>query len=199
MIARLLALLIFLSACLGIGLELGTLMNGGMSVPHSVWVLLGYFTILTNGLAAVVFGSIALHGARFDHPGLVAAVTAAMALVGVIFALLLQGLRTLAGATAEANFLLHQLNPVLILLYWVFFVRKGTLSWRDPLLWTLYPLAYLVYALARGLAEGHYAYPFIDVAANGWAGVATNAVAIAIGFVAAGEVLVLIDRALGRR
>lgn len=165
----------------------------------SLWVLMGYFTILSNGLIAVVFGAVALLGGRFDHPRLVAAVAAVMALVGVIFALLLQGLRTLAGATAEANFLLHQLNPVLVVLFWLLFTRKGALSWRDPLLWALYPLVYLAYALARGVAEGKYAYPFIDVSANGWVGVMSNVVVIALGFIAAAEVLVLIDRMLARR
>ncbi|WP_206437523.1 MULTISPECIES: Pr6Pr family membrane protein [unclassified Mesorhizobium] len=199
LICRLLALIICLSACTGIGLELSTLMNGGASIFGSLWVLIGYFTILTNGLVAVVFGAAAFLGERFDHPRLVAGVAAVMALVGVIFALLLQGLRTLAGATAEANFLLHQLNPVLVVLFWLLFTRKGTLSWRDPLLWALYPLVYLAYALARGAAEGKYAYPFIDVSANGWVGAMSNAVVIALGFVAAAEALVLVDRVLARR
>lgn len=199
MIHRLFALAICLSACIGIGLELGTLINSGLSLVSSTWALIGYFTILTNGLVAGVFGAIALYGERFDHPRLVAGTVASMALVGVVFAVLLQGVRTLAGATAQANFLLHQLNPVLVALFWLLFARKGMLSWRDPLLWALYPLGYLIYALGRGLAQGRYAYPFIDVSRNGWILVVTNAVAIAIGFVAASEVLVAIDRMLARR
>jgi hypothetical protein len=138
LIQRLLALLISLSACAGIGLELNTLIEGGASIASSAWTLIGYFTILTNGLLAVVFGAIAICGGV--HPRLVAGVVASMALVGVVFALLLRGLRTLAGATAEANFLLHQLNPVLVALFWFLCTRKGLLSWRDPLLWALYPL-----------------------------------------------------------
>ncbi|MER8790585.1 Pr6Pr family membrane protein [Mesorhizobium sp. M0983] len=199
MIQRLFALIICLSACTGIGLELSTLIKGGASMLGSLWVLVGYFTILTNGLVAIVFAAMALLGERFDHPTLVAWTAAVMALVAVIFAVLLQGLRTLAGATAEANFLLHQLNPVLVLLFWLLFTRKGRLSWRDPLLWALYPLAYLAYALARGVAEGKYAYPFIDVSANGWVAVMSNAATIALGFIAAAEVLVLVDRMLAQR
>src|SRR5262245_49577791 len=75
---RLLALLVALSACVGIGLEFATLMSGGKSVLSSAWVLIGYFTILTNGLAAIVFGAIGLQGERFDHPRLVAGMTALM-------------------------------------------------------------------------------------------------------------------------
>jgi hypothetical protein len=194
--SRLLALLICLSACVGISLELMTLMKGGKSVLASAWWLVGYFTILTNGLVAILFGAVALHGKAFDHPRLIAGAALSIALVGVVFALLLQGLRTLAGATVLANFLLHQLNPVLVPAAWLLTVRKGVLSWRDPFLWALYPLGYFVYALTRGFAQGSFAYPFIDVAVNGWAQVGVNALAIALGFIAAGELLVWIDRRL---
>ncbi|MCA0013826.1 Pr6Pr family membrane protein [Mesorhizobium sp. B292B1B] len=197
--SRSLALVICLSACVGIGLEFGTLIKEGASIAGAAWTLSGYFTILTNALVAAVFAALAINGKHFDHPRLMAGVVSAIVLVGVIFTLLLQGLRTLAGASAEANFLLHQLNPILAALSWFLFTRKGALSWRDPLLWALYPVAYLVYALARGAAEGHYAYPFIDVSAVGWARVAANSVVIALCFVAAGEGLVWIDRTLARR
>ncbi|WP_353042891.1 Pr6Pr family membrane protein [Mesorhizobium sp. M1423] len=60
-------------------------------------------------------------------------------------------------------------------------------------------MAYLAYALARGVAEGKYAYPFIDVSANGWVAVMSNAATIALGFIAAAEVLVLVDRMLAQR
>ncbi|WGD52344.1 Pr6Pr family membrane protein [Bradyrhizobium sp. CB1650] len=199
MLSRLFALSICVSACAGIGLEFITLMKGGASILGAAWVLGGYFTILTNALLAVVFGAFAICGKRLDHPRLMAGVVFSIVLVGVIFALLLQGRRTLAGATAEANFLLHQFNPVLVVLFWLLFTRKGMLSWRDPLLWTLYPLGYLVYALVRGALAGKYAYPFIDVSELGWARVIGNAVLITLCFVAAGQVLVWIDRMLARR
>lgn len=196
---RLSALLVGLSACVGIGLELITLTKNGMSIPSAAWALIGYFTILTNGLLAIIFGAMAIHGKSFDHPRLVAGAVLAMSLVGVVYALLLQGLRTTADATALADFLLHVLTPVLAGIFWLLAIRKGTLSWRDPLLWALYPLGYFLYALVRGFAQGRYAYPFIDVSANGWEQVMINAAAIALGFVAAGEALVWIDRRLASR
>lgn len=199
LMCRLLALLLCLSACMGIGLELCVLMKGGLSILGALWVLIGYFTIWTNGLVAAVFAAVALYGERFDHPRLMAGLVASMALVGVIFAFLLQGLRTMNSATAEANFLLHQLNPMVIVVFWLLFTRKGMLSWRDPFLWALYPLGYLGYALIRGQAERHYAYPFIDVSTNGWIQVMTNAVAIALCFVAAAEGMVLIDWVLAQK
>ncbi len=63
--------------------------------------------------------------------------------------------------------------------------------------WSLYPLAYFSYALARGGIEAKYAYPFIDVAQLGLAVVVLNAAAIAGLFVLAGFALVALDRFLG--
>lgn len=198
MIARLFALAICLSACIGIGLELSTMMKNGASIFSASWVLMGYFTILTNGLVALVFGVIAIFGERFGRPRLMAGVLSAIVLVGVVFSLLLQGQRPLAGATAVANFLLHQLNPILVAVFWLLFTRKGALTRRDPQNWALYPLGYLAYALVRGLVEQKYPYPFIDVAAIGWTQVIVNSVAIALSFVVAGQLLVWLDHRLAR-
>jgi hypothetical protein len=61
------------------------------------------------------------------------------------------------------------------------------------------PAAYFVYALARGAAEGIYAYPFMDVARIGWMQTATTAVLMALGFLAAGYALVWLDHQMAGR
>lgn len=198
-IARLLALMICLATCTGIGIEFQNLIGKGQSLVGAVWSLAGYFTILTNAIVAVIFGAIAAAAGRTQKPGMVAGVAAAIALVGIVFALLLEGMRPLGGSVAVSDFLLHKLTPVAVPLYWLLFTRKGALTWRDPLLWVLYPLAYLGYALTRGLSEGRFAYPFIDVGAIGWMQAAINAAAIGAAFVVAGQIMVFADRLLARR
>jgi hypothetical protein len=49
------------------------------------------------------------------------------------------------------------------------------------------------------MAEGHYAYPFINMTKLGIGQVAINAALIAIGFVMAGYALVWIDRRFSGR
>jgi hypothetical protein len=143
--------------------------------------------------------NIALRGIRVLPPQVLAGSVSAIVLVGVVFALLLQEARPLAGATAAADFLLHKATPILALIFWLVYAPKGRLEWRDPLNWSLYPLAYLIYALIRGHFEGIYPYPFIDVAANGWLQVLVTAAVIAVGFIGAGQMMVLLDRWLARR
>ena len=197
--ARLFAAVICMAAVTGIGLEFSNLLAQGHTAPKAIWILVRFFTILTNGLLAIVFANIAIRGIRVLPPQVLAGSVSAIVLVGVVFALLLQDARPIAGAAAAADFLMHKATPVLALVFWFFYAPKGRLAWRDPLNWSLYPLAYLIYALIRGHVEGIYPYPFIDVAANGWPQVIVTAAVIAVGFIGAGQLMVLLDRWLARR
>jgi hypothetical protein len=85
------------------------------------------------------------------------------------------------------------------LLFWIFLARKGGLTCRDPLLWAIYPLAYLVYGIGRGLATGKYAYPFLNVLTLGWSRTALNALCIAVAFMVCGYAIVWIDKRIGSR
>ncbi|TPK96474.1 hypothetical protein FJ567_21220 [Mesorhizobium sp. B2-4-16] len=194
--ARLFAALIALAAWTGMGVHFHALADGPASWPAVLWRLVGYFTITTNLLVAVAFTGVAMR-ARFATPWLLGATLLNIALVGVVYALLLQGLQELTGGSQLANVLLHRVTPALTIVFWLTFVSKGTLTWRAPLAWALYPLFYLAYALVRGSFEGRYPYPFIDVDRIGWAQTLMNSVLIALGFVVAGEVLVWLDRRLG--
>ena len=65
--------------------------------------------------------------------------------------------------------------------------------------WAIYPAVYFAYALWRGSEIGVYAYPFIDVASLGYGQVMLNALAILVGFVALGLLLISLDQWQGRR
>ncbi len=168
------------------------------SILLTLWIVLGFFTITTNLLVAMVFTGITANRALFSKAWVVAGTMLSILLVGVIYALLLHGLTELSGGSALANVLLHMVTPALVPLFWIFFSRKGGLSWKHPLLWAIYPLSYLVYSLARGGATGKYAYPFINVPTLGWAQTAFNAVCIAVCFMLSGFPLATIVSALVR-
>lgn len=185
------------SALAGLGIEFrGSLAVTGSAVA-TLWVLLGYFTILTNGLVAILFASVAV-GVKAS-PRLLAGAALAMALVGTVDALLLDGLRVLEGLALLADFLLHTANPLLVAGFWLAFAEKGRLVPADALAWAAYPFAYCVYALARGAGSGFYPYPFLDVDERGMAAVLGTAAIIAVTFIVCGLGLVLLDRWLARR
>lgn len=196
MIARMAAAIVALVALAGLVVQFAATLDQTGSVAGTLWTLLRYFTVLTNLLVALAFGWVAIGGR--PHPRRLAGVMLAILLVGIIYGLLLRGLLTLSGGALLADTLLHKVTPVLVPLWWIAFAVRGQLRWRDPWGWTLFPALYLPYALLRGMAEGRYAYPFIDVAKIGIGTVLVNAVLIAMGFVAAGHALVWIDRRMAR-
>lgn len=191
------AMLIAAMAWAGLVVQTWALCGASVSLGQALWIMAGFFTITTNLLVAVVFTAIA---AGWRGPGagwVVAGTMLSIVLVGVIYELLLRGLMELSGGSAVANGLLHVATPVAVPLFWVVWVRKGQLHWRHPLLWSIYPLAYLGYALVRGGIQGRYAYPFVDVGALGWGRVGVNAVGIAAAFLLAAYGLVWVDGRVG--
>lgn len=196
MTARIAAAIVALVALAGLVVQFAATLDQTGSVAGTLWTLLRYFTVLTNLLVALAFGWVAIGGR--PHPRRLAGVMLAILLVGIVYGLLLRGLLTLSGGALLADTLLHKVTPVLVPLWWIAFAVRGQLRWRDPWGWTLFPALYLPYALLRGMAEGRYAYPFIDVAKIGIGTVLVNAVLIAMGFVAAGHALVWIDRRMAR-
>ena len=196
MTARIAAAIVALVALAGLVVQFAATLDQTGSVAGTLWTLLRYFTVLTNLLVALAFGWVAIGGQ--PHPRRLAGVMLAILLVGIIYGLLLRGLLTLSGGALLADTLLHKVTPVLVPLWWIAFAVRGQLRWRDPWGWTLFPALYLPYALLRGMAEGRYAYPFIDVAKIGIGTVLVNAVLIAMGFVAAGHALVWSDRRMAR-
>ena len=195
--SRVAAALIALAAWAGLVIQFDSTFDQSGSVLGTIAILLRYFTVLTNLLVALTFTAIAI--GRRVSPVWLGGVTLAIVLVGIVHTLLLRGLLELSGGALVADALLHQVVPILVPLYWLLLGNKGGLRWRHPFLWTLYPLLYLVYALVRGQLEGRYAYPFIDVAALGSAQTAVNTLAIAIGFILGGLLVVAADSALARR
>lgn len=194
--ARLAALVIALIAWLGLAAQLQASVALAGGLGDAIWAMLRYFTVLTNLLVAALFTALALR--RRFSPFALGGVTLAILLVGVVFALLLNGLVELSGGALLADFLLHRATPVLVPLYWLAFAPKGGVGRCDPLLWALYPLGYFLYALARGAAEGRYAYPFMDVGRLGWPQTALNALVMAAGFLIAGFALFWLDRRMAR-
>lgn len=90
---------------------------------------------------------------------------------------------------------MHYAVPLLCLVHWWFAVPPARMVWHAPLAWATWPLAYLVYALLRGLGLGSYPYPFIDVTALGYGQTLLNSAGLLVVFLVLGGVLVAISRA----
>ena len=190
--------LIALVCWVGLGVRFSVSYEHIGRVAGTLWVLARYFTIISNLLLAIELTRVAL-GARIS-PFRLGGLTITMMLVGIVYALLLQGLFHQTGAALFADHVMHKFSPIAMPLFWLFLVPHGRLKWSAPLWWSLLPITYFVYAIIRGLITHRYPYPFMNVGKIGPGETALNAAAIAVTFIAAGYAMVWLDhrRLLGR-
>ncbi|MET0365070.1 MAG: Pr6Pr family membrane protein [Sphingobium sp.] len=192
--ARIAAAMVSLIACAGLAVQFDATLAAEGSVGETFWILVRFFTVLTNLMVALIFGGVALGVRSLSTPSLVGCAVLSIILVGVVYAVLLRGLVELSGGAALADMLLHRVTPVAAPLWWLVYGRRDPLSPRDPWLWALWPLAYFVYALVRGAGEGRFAYPFLNYVDHGWPSVAANAIVMAAGFVVLGYGMLWVSR-----
>jgi hypothetical protein len=181
-------------------LTAGTMTAQGRPAAAAFLVLAGYFTILTNFLCVCCMTAAFLSkSANRPAPVLLSAATLYIAAVGIVYALLLSRLYHPQGWAWVADRLLHYVIPPFFVAYWLIFVPKGRLRWTAPLVWLIYPLAYLAVSLLRGAVSGWYPYPFINVSVLGYRVALLNALGLTVAFFLVGLALVAWDRQLGRR
>lgn len=165
---------------------------------------LSYFTILANGLVAFATVPVAIHAtpradAFFARPRVLAGIALYISVTGIVYTAILRHLWQPQGAQWWADSGLHYATPLLYVGWWLSGVRHGGLRPADVPRWLLFPGVYLLWCLLRGAWAHEYPYPFIDVDALGLPIVLRNAVGVLVLFVAAGIVLVAIDRMLAKR
>ncbi|MDO7897755.1 Pr6Pr family membrane protein [Pseudomonas citrulli] len=196
-----------LLAWVGLGIQLYLILLGrwelGASLLGGLVNCFSFFTVLTNTLVAVVLAWELTPRPSpvrrwFLGPGVSSGIAVSIALVSLAYNLLLRHLWQPEGWQFVADELLHDVVPVLYLVYWWRWVPKGSLRPGHIGLWVLYPLVYFAYVLFRGHVLAAYPYPFIDVAKLGYPQVFINAGGILAGFVAIASGVVGVDRWLGR-
>lgn len=176
----------------------------GASLLGGLVTFFSFFTVLTNTLVAVVLtcevtSRDSAWRRFFLRPSVRTAIVANIVVVGLGYSLLLRPLWHPQGFQWLADELLHDVMPVLFVIYWWGCVPKGTLRLWQVLPWLVYPLVYFGYVLLRGHLIGAYPYPFIDVDRLSYPQVLVNAGQILLGFVLVALVLIGVDRWRGRR
>lgn len=166
---------------------------GDASALARLWVLLRFFTILSNLFLGGVMLAVAL-GAR-PGPDLLATVTLAIVLVGAVYHTLLA--QDLTGVAWWADHGLHTATPVLAAVWWLAHGGHG-LRLRRLWVWLTWPTGYCLYALARGQADGIYPYFFIDLGRLGASQVALNIAGLVAAFGLAGVLLWACAKVRGR-
>lgn len=196
--ARLLAGMIALAAILAVGVQFGVVQAGRPGqedLAVRAWIMLRYFTILTNLLVAAVMAAVAL--GRRPPVDLLATASLGIVIVGAVYHALLAPPQPLPGWEWWTDLGYHTVVPLGAALWWLAFGGHG-LRLRRLWLWLTWPMSYCVYALARGQADGIYPYFFLDLGRFGAAQVGLNVLGLLAAFALAGALLWGSARALGR-
>ncbi len=170
----------------------------GLGAAAALGRYVSSFTILANLFAAVALAAVAFDPHRAARANILTAILLYLTVVALVYLLEFHGaLETKAGGLRMLlDAAIHDIVPALYLVFWLF-LPKGTLGWRAPFAWLAFPLAYLVFMLVQGALTGHYAYPFLDLAALGAGRVAINSLGLLGIYLVVGFVLACIDCALG--
>jgi hypothetical protein len=177
-------IIIWFALCLQFNVSL-KLLNGDYF--QTIKIFLSFFTVTTNIICAVcltmlLFFENSRTGIFFAKASTLTAITVYIVAVGLIYNIMLRGLVHQEGWEQIANELLHVVNPVIFLGFWVFYVNKSQLKYKKTFSWLIYPLLYIVFIVIRGSLINKYPYPFIDVVKLGYPKAIVNTVIILIVF-----------------
>lgn len=174
------------------------------SVPVTTLRFLCYFTILTNLLIGICTSYLLLNplskgGRFFAKPQTQTAITVYILVVSLVYNIILRSQWDPQGAQLVVDTFLHSIIPAVFLIYWIAFVPKNELKWKQVFPWLLYPLIYTVFILIRGTIMNEYPYPFLDVTILGYTDALINGAGVLVIFLILSLVLVAYSKWVTRK
>lgn len=180
------------------------IVNRTASIPETLLRYFGFFTILTNILVAasltlVYVKGISENGHFLTRPKTLTATAVYITIVGLIYNVILRFQWAPEGLAKLVDELLHSFIPVLFIFFWIKFVPKQSIKWKNILSWLIYPLVYLGYTLLRGSFAAWYPYPFINVTDLGYEKVVMNSAMVTVAFLVIAVLFAGIAKAMSKR
>jgi hypothetical protein len=180
------------------------IVNRTASISETLLRYFGFFTILTNILVAasltmVYLKGISENGHFLTRPKTLTATAVYITIVGLVYNVILRFQWAPEGLAKIADELLHSLMPVLFIFFWIKFVPKQNIQWKNILPWLIYPLLYLIYSLVRGSFAQWYPYPFVDVTALGYSKVFVNSAMVTAAFLVVAVLFVGVAKVMSKR
>ena len=175
--------------------------TGAAGALGRIFDWLGYFTIWSNLLVAIVLTLLALNPHR-DSPLIrVLRIDTLMmiSITGIIYAAIIAPYVTNRGWEHVSNALVHQITPVLTIIVFIIAGPRGWFESKKIFAALIVPIIYVIYTLIRGAVIGAYPYSFFNVAKYGYTAVLINVVAIAIFGLVLAFLFMAIDRLIMRR
>ena len=189
--AGIIALLAWVGVILQFYITAKTWAGLGLSPIEGTVRFFSYFTILTNILVAFSLTSVldapqTRSGIFFSHSSTQTAIAIYIFVVGLVYNLILRKLWAPKGLQLIVDNILHSAVPLIYVLYWIAFVPKEKLIWKDAVRWLSYPAVYFLWVIIFGARTSFYPYPFIDVNLLGYPKMCLHAAMLLIVFLSLG-------------
>ncbi len=200
--ARVLHGLVALMVLAGVGTELVTALVDGPglagTMAERLTRLFSYFTIDSNLVVGVTSAMLAV---RPDRDGAVFRVlrligVLCIAVTGIVYHLVLSGLRDLTPSGFFADLMLHTTVPLVAVLAWLLVGPRPRVPWSTVWWAVAPPLGWIAYTFARGAVVDWYPYPFLDVTEVGYPTALVNTAIVAVVFLALAAGAHVLDRVL---
>lgn len=189
----------------------GIQMQVGLFSAAPNWQALEFFTNLSN-LACVVYflmAAIWLFVNRKKDTTTFSPIFKGIVMMSITVTMLVAQFMlhnfNMNGAMGASLILLHRVVPVMVILDWLLFDKKGWITKFSPLAWVISPLIYfgvvVITAPLRTSIHGgtRYFYPFIDIDKLGVSRVLLTVLLLVIGFIALGYIYYAIDHILAKK
>lgn len=168
----------------------------GFSPVATLVNFFSYFTILSNIFVALTLS--VKKESVFSGNNIRSAIAVYIFIVGLVYNLVLRNVWSPRSWQLLADNLLHVAVPVVYTIFWLLFVPKGILKWKDLIPWLIFPCFYLAYSMVRGALTGWYPYPFLNAELLGYSKVAVNSSFVFLAFILTSLAMIAVNR-LGHR
>ncbi|MFE6649290.1 Pr6Pr family membrane protein [Nocardioides sp. NPDC057772] len=172
----------------------------GAGVPLGVRIVRGYsfFTVDSNIVVMIVSIMLVANPTRSGRWWDTARLNAllAIAITGLVFALVLAPRLDLSGWALVTTILFHYVSPWAAILGWLVFGPRRRFTWATVSGAFVLPVAWLLYTFVHGAFADWYPYPFLDVTRIGLGRAVLNAVLVILVAVVIALILKVIDAKL---
>ena len=201
------AALIAILAWVGLAMQFAfAIVNPAMqdvSVAKRIIRYFSFFTVVANGIIAVVTTAIALvpesrFSRRVENGSVLTAAAVYISIVAVVYSLFLRAVVNAQGWHLISDHIVHDAIPPLFVLFWLIYARKSDIGWLDPVKWLIVPVLYIAYSLIHGAFDSWYPYWFADVTKLGYPTALKNSGFVLLAFLIFGFVFAAIGRILHR-
>ena len=157
-----------------------------------------YMTVWTNILVTLCFGAVSVFAAAswaefFRRKVIQSATVVYITVVGLAYHFLLSATFNPTGLEWFGDLLLHYINPLLYIIFWLMIVEKHEANYTIAFRWLIFPFAYFVYSLTRGFITDWYPYFFVDVTTLGYPQVMLVSILLMTGYALLGLLVVFLN------